>query len=76
MLIAEPVTVGLVNHMPKYVIWKGRSYPISKIGLHHTFREGQTLYHIFSVLAGSLFLRLRLNTDNLQWRLEEISDND
>jgi len=75
MTINEPVTVGSVDGNPKYVIWKGRNYTIAKIGLHHHFREGSTLYHIFSVVTDTLFLRLKLNTDNLLWRLEETDDN-
>ena len=59
---------------PKWVIWDGRLYPIAKIGLHHTFRQGRTLYHVFSVASKTLFFRLVLNTENLHWRLEEISD--
>jgi hypothetical protein len=75
MVINEQVTVGIVNNVPKYVIWKGRSHTISKIGLHHHFREGNTLYHVFSVATNTLFLRLKLNTDNLQWTLEETNEN-
>lgn len=74
MTIDERVTVGMVNDVPKYMIWKGRNYTINQIGLHHHFREGNTLYHIFSVVSGTVFLRLRLNTDNLFWKLEEVND--
>lgn len=74
MIIDEDVTVGIVGSTPKYVVWKGRSYTISKIGLHHFFREGRVLYHVFSVVSDTLFLRLKLNTENLRWKLEEISD--
>lgn len=74
MIINEPISVGLVNNMPKYVVWKGRNYAIEKTGLHHTYREGKTLYHVFSVSSDTLFLRLKLDTDNLSWRLEEVSD--
>ncbi|MEK7188644.1 MAG: hypothetical protein AAB685_02215 [Patescibacteria group bacterium] len=75
-----PVSVSLVfDHIkcrvfPKWVHWEGKLYPIFKIGLHHTFREGMVLYHVFSVVSNTLFFRLVLNTDNLHWRLEEISD--
>jgi hypothetical protein len=75
MVIDEPVIVGSVDGNPKYVIWKGRNYTITKIGLHHHFREGSTLYHVFSVVTDTLFLKLKLNTDNLQWILEEIQEN-
>ena len=59
---------------PREVVWQGRIYQIIKVGLHHTYRTGRTLYHVFSVQTASLFLRLVFNTDNLHWTLEEISD--
>ena len=74
MVLNEKVTVGMVNDIPKYMIWKGRSHTITKIGLHHHYKEGNILYHIFSAVTSTLFLRLKLNTDNLLWTLEEISD--
>ena len=78
--MSMPVTVSLYFNsktkkiIPKSLVWNGRLYPVVKIGLHHTFREGRTLYHVFSVASKALFFRLVLNTDNLHWRLEEISD--
>jgi hypothetical protein len=74
MTIDEKVTVGMVNNVPKYVIWKGRSHNITQIGFHHHFQKGSTLYHIFSVVAGTIFMRLKLDTEILSWRLEEIND--
>ena len=74
MIIGEKVTVGMVNNIPKYVLWKGISRNISKIGLHHSYREGKTLFHIYSVLAGTIFMRLKFDTDFLCWYLEEIQD--
>jgi hypothetical protein len=59
---------------PKWVVWSGRLYAILKIGLHHKFKMGSTLYHVFSVESKTLFFKLILNTDNLHWRLQEISD--
>ncbi len=78
--ISEPVSVGLafyhrkMESIPRWVTWHGRTYRILKIGLHHTYREGRTLYHVFSVTTKNLFLRLKLNSENLSWKLEEISD--
>ncbi|OGM15414.1 hypothetical protein A2985_04880 [Candidatus Woesebacteria bacterium RIFCSPLOWO2_01_FULL_43_11] len=78
--ISAPVSVGFTfDHttrrvIPKWVIWEGRTYPIEKVGLHHTYRAGRTLFHVFSVASKTLFFRLVLNTDTLHWRLEEISD--
>ncbi|MDO8551827.1 MAG: hypothetical protein Q7S03_04085 [bacterium] len=80
--IDAPVSVSLVfDHklrkvFPKYVGWDGKMYLITKIGLHHTFRLGKTLCHVFSVESPALSFRLVLNTDTLHWRLEEISDGE
>lgn len=74
MTINEKVTVGMVNNIPKYVVWNGRSHNITQIGLHHFYRQGKTLYHIFSVLAGTIFMRLKFDTEYLNWTLEEIEN--
>lgn len=78
--ICTPVSVSLSydsskqKSFPRWVIWNGKMYPVTKIGLHHTYREGRTLFHVFSVAANTLFLRLVLDTETLHWQLEEISD--
>lgn len=80
--ISSPVSVTLAyDHkkrrvFPKVVVWDGKIYRIDKIGLHHTFRTGTTLYHVFSVESPELFFRLVLDTDTLHWVLEEISDGE
>ena len=78
--IGEEVSVNLVfDHakkraVPKWVVWNRRLYPITKIGLHHAYTKGATLYHVFSVLTKTLFMRLVFDTGNLHWTLEEIAD--
>lgn len=62
--------------MPRKVIFDGNEQIIEKIGLHHTYRDGRTLYHVFSVSGKNLYFRLVLNTDNLFWMVEEIADNE
>lgn len=59
---------------PKWLVWEERLYPVVKLGLHHSFYKGRTLFHVFSVASKTLFFRLIFNTENLSWRLEEISD--
>lgn len=77
--IEEPVSVKLVYSSlkntvyPERVYWRKRVYPITKIGLHHIFREGRTLKHIFTVVSGETAFRLCLDTETLHWVLEEIS---
>lgn len=72
MVINEFVSVNLTNNKPQHVVWKNKNYKITQIGLHHSYRQGTTLYHVFSVTAGNLFLRLNLDTENLLWKLEEV----
>lgn len=59
---------------PVKVTWEGREYRIIKIGLHHTYRAGRVLHHVFSVASQTLYFKLVLNTESLQWTLEEVSD--
>jgi len=78
--LSEPVSVNFTFDsekcavLPRHILWKGRVYSIKKVGLHHTYRQGRTLFHVFSVVSNTLFLRLILNTETLHWKLEEISD--
>lgn len=76
--IDESVSVALVsNHathtvLPYSIQWRGRSYKIQNVGLHHTVREGRVLLHMFSVTDGNTFFRLQFNTETLGWRLLEV----
>lgn len=78
--ISEPISVNLVydskvkKSIPHSLVWQGRLYPVTKVGLHHTYRRGRTLFHVFSVASPTLFFRLILDTETLHWKLEEISD--
>jgi len=56
------------------VVWKSRTYKVNEVGLHHTFKSGESLIHVFSVVAGDLFFRLEFNSVNLQWKLKEVGD--
>ena len=76
--IYEAVSVDLAyNHekqevFPKWVSWQGRLHPVIEVGLHHTYTQGRTLFHVFSVVSKTLYFRLILNTQTLHWKLEEI----
>lgn len=78
--LSLPITVlSLSDHRlktatPKKVLFAGRQYIIKKLGYHHVFRLGRTLYHVFSVASETTFFRLLLNTETLLWTLEEIAD--
>lgn len=78
--VSVPVTVSLIfDHKtrraePRRILWEGRPYQVTRVGLHHTYRDGRSLHHVFSVATSTLFFRLNLNTESLVWTLEEISD--
>jgi hypothetical protein len=59
---------------PSAVIWEGHRHQIVKLGYHHTFHAGKTLFHVFSAASETVYFKLVLNTDNLSWEVEEISD--
>lgn len=76
--IDESVSVDLLsNHKngkayPWVIHWRQNRYMISKVGLHHTMREGRILCHIFSVTDGNTYFKLRFDTETLGWRLLEV----
>lgn len=76
--IDESVSVDLLsNHIKGYAFpwvihWRGNRYIVTKVGFHHTTREGKTLYHIFSVSDGNALFKLRFDTETLKWRLLEV----
>jgi hypothetical protein len=78
--VSVPVSVILVfdhttrSTQPHHLLWEGRPYKVTRVGLHHTYREGRTLHHVWSVATSTLFFRLNLDTETLVWTLEEISD--
>lgn len=71
--LSEPIRV-VFDKEPLSLTWAGRGYVVSEVGLHHRYRDGIVLHHVFSVVAGNLFFRLDLNTDSLLWELKEVSD--
>jgi hypothetical protein len=62
--------------LPHIISWGGKEYAVGKIGFHHTVRHGDTLHHIFELVDGDeqLWMRLNLDTSNLHWMLEVVSD--
>lgn len=59
---------------PLRLRWNGREFNITKIGLHHTVREGRQLFHIYSCTDGTTFFRLKCDTEIMQWTLEEVNN--
>lgn len=79
--MSDSISISLVydstkkKSFPRSIIWKNRIYRVQKVGLHHTFKKGETLYHVFTAISGTLFFKLVLDTTNLHWSLEEIHDS-
>lgn len=57
---------------PYKMRWQGRTYLIKQVAYHHKARRGRTIFHIFHVTDGTNDYKLNLDTETLQWVLEEI----
>ena len=62
--------------LPHMIRWQNKDYQVGKIGYHHSVKEGVTLHHIFELVDAdkTLWFRLDLNTANLHWKLDAVSD--
>lgn len=62
--------------MPHIISWQNREYTVRELGYHHTVMDGRVLHHIFelTVKEAELWMRLDLNTSNLHWLLEAVSN--
>jgi hypothetical protein len=62
--------------LPHLLSWQNKEYQVGKIGYHHKVKQGATLHHIFELVDrdNNLWFRLNLNTSNLHWVLEAVSD--
>ncbi|HAP66090.1 MAG: hypothetical protein UU40_C0007G0042 [Candidatus Uhrbacteria bacterium GW2011_GWD2_41_121] len=68
------VTVDFIDSRvrPRSVCWDNRVYAMKNVNLvHSTNEEGQHIFY-FSVSDDTNFMKLRLNTKNLEWRLVEL----
>ena len=57
---------------PHVMNWRGKRYPLEKMGLYHPERRGVKSVHIFSFSSGPTAFRLELDPDTLQWLLVEV----
>lgn len=62
--------------LPHTITWQNKDYTVGKIGYHHKIYEGRILIHVFELVdkENSLWFRLCLDTGNLHWKLEAVSD--
>lgn len=67
--------IGVVfENEPKVFVWQNKKYWVKQIGLHHTYRQGRKLVHVYSLTANNLFFRLELDSESLIWKLVEVAD--
>lgn len=59
---------------PVKLRWQGRDYFITKLAYYHKISEGRKIHHIFHVSNNDMDFKLRLDSENLHWTLEEITD--
>jgi hypothetical protein len=57
---------------PKVIRWNHRRYKITSIDFKHSIIEGEKRMHYFSVSDASNYMKIRLDTETLQWRILEI----
>lgn len=79
-IINEKVTVISISDfergsvMPVKLKWRGNVYRIDTLDYHNKFWDGRTRIHVYSVANETMYFKLRLDTETLQWTLEEIYD--
>ena len=67
------VTVDFANKRvrPRAIRWDGKTYAMQTVNLVHGAREGSKRIYYFSVSDTANFMKLRLDTETLEWRLVE-----
>lgn len=80
MIVGQLVSVeAIFDHnkktfFPRKLLWNTVVYKIDKVALRHPVRQGRNLSYIFSVMSGDMYMRIKFDTDNLFWTLEEVDD--
>tara|TARA_Y100000590_G_C15613684_1_gene974876 strand:+ start:268 stop:516 length:249 start_codon:yes stop_codon:yes gene_type:complete len=75
-LVNDPIDVIAVFKgtyaEPKVIKWNRRKYRIQSVDFKHSIIEGDRRMHYFSVSNASNYMKIRLDTETLQWRILEI----
>jgi hypothetical protein len=69
-------TVKKRKLIPYRLSWNNRDYELGDVDYYHSYMEGQERQHIFELSdkEQTIKFRLRLDSLNLHWVLEEIHD--
>lgn len=77
-LVNEPIEVLAVfkgsKLEPKKVKWRNRVHEIIEIGYVHKEKRGRSLVYVFNITTASLFMKAAFDTELLNWKLEEVAD--
>lgn len=57
---------------PHRIRWDNKVYTMSSVNLIHGAREGSKRIFYFSVSDSGNFMKLRLDTETLEWRIVEL----
>ncbi len=57
---------------PREVKWGNHAYPVPRVNLVNGAREGLKRIFYFSVSDNTNFMKLRFDTETLEWRLVEL----
>jgi hypothetical protein len=75
MLVVYSDQDGLVSCMPKRMMYKGKEYNFTELGLKHPTAKGKRMIHVFDMTDGSADYRLEFDAESLTWTLMYILDN-
>lgn len=80
--VNEEVTVVMVYSAkqkaatPHLMYWLNKDYKLGPVDYYHNYMDGRDIQHIYELCdkEETIWFRLRLNSANLHWTLEAISD--
>lgn len=60
--------------LPARVKWRGRTYSLVELGMHHSERRGTRKVHIFTFNVGTLDMRIEIDGESFAATLIAVSD--
>jgi len=66
---------GVPVCIPKRMVYKGKEYNFSELGLKHPTAKGKRMVHVFDMTDGSADYRLEFDAEELTWTLMYILDS-
>ena len=64
------------NCFPKRMIYSGKEYNFTELGLKHPTQKGKRMIHVFDMTDGLADYRLEFDAEGLTWTLVSVSDPD